>query len=525
MIRWHWLVGLVVSLAWGTPAAVRAEAERFALVIGNNLGAGNEQRLRYAESDAERVYAALRDVGGVSPVNMTLLRGEDADTARGALIMLNDRLRDVSSRTKQTTLIVYYSGHADAQAMHLGDTRLAFDELARLVRGSSAALRLLVVDACRSGTLTHVKGGRPVPAFALPAEDPHGEGFALLTASTAAEDAQESDELGASFFTHAFVSGLRGAADEDGDRRVMLDEAYRHAYAATLRASSQSVYGTQHPTFQYEVRGREAVVLARLDGLRADQARVELPLGTAFLLLRGSADGQVIAEVPERSPARLVVLPSGRYFVRGRGRDHLLEGTFFVAAGSTFHVQTDGLTRVEYAQLVRKGGAGDQLAHGPFVLASVRSAIRGAERPCLGGGFGYALHFRHHLSVLPRAELCESGYQNDALVASTREYGLGVATMLTADVARMFVSLGFAVSLQLSQQRFETPGVAPSRLSLAPYFALVGMVGVDLGRGFQLAGDARLESYLLHVDTGNDHQRGWDSDFAVRGSLSIGKLF
>jgi hypothetical protein len=524
-MRWQWPIAFIVALVSCTPAAVRAEAERFALIVGNNVGAGNEQRLRYAESDAERVYAALRDVGGVSPVNMTLLRGEDADTARGALIMLNDRLRDVSSRAKQTTLIVYYSGHADAEAMHLGNTRLAFDELARLVRGSSAALRLLVVDACRSGTLTRVKGGRLVPAFALPAEDAYGEGFALLTASTATEDAQESDQLGASFFTHAFVSGLRGAADEDGDGRVMLDEAYRHAYAATLRASSQSAHGTQHPTFQYEVRGREAVVLAKLDGLRADQARVHLPMGTAFLLLKGSSDGQVIAEVPERSPARLLILPSGRYFVRGRGRDHLLEGTFVATAGSTFRVQTEELTRVEYAQLVRKGGGGSHLAHGPFVLASIRSAIRGAERPCFGGGFGYALHFRRHLSVLPRAELCESGYENDALVASTREYGVGIATLLTADIARLFVSFGLAVSLQLSQQRFETRGVAPSRLSLAPYFALVAMLGVDLGRGFQLAGDARLESYVLRVDTPADRQGSWASDFALRGSLSIGKLF
>lgn len=524
MSRWLWRLGFIVPLALCTPVMAHAEAERFALVVGNNVGTSNEQQLRYAESDAERVYAVLRDVGGVSPVNMTLLRGEDADTARSALIMLNDRLREVSSRVKQTTLIVYYSGHADAQAMHLGDTRLAFDELARLVRGSSAALRLLVVDACRSGTLTRVKGGRPVPAFPLPEEDMHGEGFALLTASTAAEDAQESDELGASFFTHAFVSGLRGAADEDRDGRIMLDEAYRHAYAATLRASSQSAHGAQHPTFQYEVRGREAVVLARLDGLRSDQARVQLPMGTAFLLLKGSSDGQVVAEVPERSPARLVILPSGLYFVRGRGRDHLLEGTFAVKAGVTFRVQSEELRRVEYAQLVRKGGPGPRLAHGPFLLASVRSAIRGAELPCLGGGLGYALHFRHHLSVLPRAELCESGYENDALRASTREYGLGIATLLTADMAPLFVSFGLALSVQLSHQRFETRGLAPSRLSVAPYFGLVGALGIELGNGFQLAGDARLESYVLRVDAAN-HRSGWASDFAVRGSMIVGKLF
>ena len=61
-----------------------------------------------------------------------------------------------------------------------------------------------------------------------------------LAATAASEDAQESDELRGSFFTHYLVSGLLGAADEDGDGAVTLAEAYDHAYAATLRATSRT---------------------------------------------------------------------------------------------------------------------------------------------------------------------------------------------------------------------------------------------------------------------------------------------
>ena len=57
---------------------------------------------------------------------------------------------------------------------------------------------------------------------------------------SAGEDAQESDDIKGSFFTHHLVSALRGAADEDMDGRVVLEEAYRYTYNETLRASNRT---------------------------------------------------------------------------------------------------------------------------------------------------------------------------------------------------------------------------------------------------------------------------------------------
>jgi uncharacterized caspase-like protein len=106
-------------------------------------------------------------------------------------------------------------------------------------------MRILIVDACRSGSLTRVKGGTPAPPFDVHVRGSDGsEGAAFLTSSAANEDAQESDALQGSFFTHYLVSGLLGAADSDGDRRVSLSEAYAYAYEGTLRASSRSLAGT-----------------------------------------------------------------------------------------------------------------------------------------------------------------------------------------------------------------------------------------------------------------------------------------
>jgi len=74
----------------------------------------------------------------------------------------------------------------------------------------------------------------------------------ILTASSPDEVAQKSDQLQGSFFTHSLVTALLGAGDSDGDAAIALDEAYRYAYEATLRATSQTLLGTQHPSFRYD---------------------------------------------------------------------------------------------------------------------------------------------------------------------------------------------------------------------------------------------------------------------------------
>jgi len=63
-----------------------------------------------------------------------------------------------------------------------------------------------------------MKGGSRMPPFLRDSSN-QVQGFAFLSSSSADEDAQESDRIGASFFTYYFVAGLRGAADRNHDAR------------------------------------------------------------------------------------------------------------------------------------------------------------------------------------------------------------------------------------------------------------------------------------------------------------------
>ena len=55
-----------------------------------------------------------------------------------------------------------------------------------------------------------------------------------MTSSSENEAAQESERLRGSFFTHALLTGVRGAADASGDGKVTLGEAYQFAFNETL---------------------------------------------------------------------------------------------------------------------------------------------------------------------------------------------------------------------------------------------------------------------------------------------------
>ncbi len=144
--------------------------------------------LRYAESDARTFAEALQQLGGVSADRVRLILDSDAATAQRTLDALSATIRREEGPTAP---VVYYSGHADATALHMRGSHLPFAALRRLVQGSPASLRLLVVDACRSGGVSRVKGAAAVEEFAVNAPGEQvPEGFAVLTSSAAGERSQ-----------------------------------------------------------------------------------------------------------------------------------------------------------------------------------------------------------------------------------------------------------------------------------------------------------------------------------------------
>jgi hypothetical protein len=473
------LVLAATAALWAAATPARASG-RVAVIIGNNRGDADETQLRYAEEDAGKVQRVLRDLGNFRPEDTLLLRGESTETVRRALIRVNDRLR--TEGAQDGVLVVYYSGHADAGALHLGGSRFAIEEVEALVRGSPARTRILVVDACRSGSLTRVKGAVAAPPFDIHVRrtETGGEGAVFLTSSAANEDAQESDALKGSFFTHFLVSGLIGAADGDSDGRVTLSEAYAYAYEGTLRASSRTLVGPQHPTFAYELRGREQIVLTDLAARPGrPTGRLTFPAGRRFLVMQDGPDGSVVAETGGQR-SRLSV-PPGRYFVRGRGGTDLVEGEVLARADAETVVDEARLDRVAYARLVRKGG--DPLEHVRGVQAgyALRTGLFRGDDPCHGVFVAYEL-VRRGFSLLGRLSACRGGFQTDMLASTTDEVNLQLEGAHVWDLRFVSLQLGLALGPSLVLQSFDTRRTAPDRRALA------GTLTASAGAELPLAG-------------------------------------
>ena len=510
---------LVAIGVLGALAAPAHAVTRYALVIGNDTGDRDEPELRYAEHDADRFAATLVDLGGFAPGDVVVLRGADAEAARAALIALNDRIRTAGA--PDSMLVVYYSGHADAEALHLGTSNLSLAQLEQLVRGSPAAFRMLVVDACRSGALTRVKGGKPAAPFPILLGDTlAADGVVFWTASAASEEAQESDAIKGSFFSHFLVSGLAGPADVDGDGAVTTAEAYEYARAATLRASSRTLAGPQHPTFRDELAGRDAIVLTRPGTIGPARAQLRVPDGRDVLVLAGSADGPVIAEVGVHDSARKLNLRAGRYFVRERGETHLLEGTVALAAGDDHLIDERELARVDYVRVAEKGGASELPRHDAIEAGMlVRTSLVDGGDPCFGAIAGYALDLPW-VTVTPRVSACREHARNAFVETATDDLAADARVAHAWHLARVSLTAQVEAGGALLHQRFMTSGVAPARTVGAASFGGGGSIGLALGHGASASLGGEVDTFVMKRDDGMTSP--WEPTLSVSAMFALG---
>ena len=381
MTRHAILCGLLLLLA---ARAAHADPVWLALAIGQEQGGAGDERLRYAERDARRVYDAFTTIGDVNSSRAYLVVNASADAVRQALKEIQGRTRELVAAGREPILVVYYSGHADGQALRLGHTRLPHWELRALLAATPARLRLLVIDACSSGALIRAKGAAVEQPFALPSTI---EGQVILTATGSAEPAQEWDALGGGLFTHHLVSALRGAADRDVDGDVTLFEAYSYAYERTLSQSTRARVGPQHPAHEIDVRGSGDLVLTH-PGRRGSTLVLAPGLSGRYVI--STADGgELMAEAEKRAgkPMRLA-LPPGRYVVRKPDGRFVRTGVVTLRPLLTTAVDDEALERVPAFEVSGRGvdAPREHTLEATFSLASATlSGADGGTR--VGAGF------------------------------------------------------------------------------------------------------------------------------------------
>jgi WD40 repeat protein len=222
----------------------RAKGEKFAFLVGVRQYLATELKsLQYAEQDVRDLSKVLL-ASGYKPDNVVLMtQSQAAENLRyapeGAKIRqeLDGILEDL---TEEDSVIVALAGHgvqfrgedrsyfcpADAKLANR-ETLIALDEIYEKLNKCGAGFKLLMVDACRNDPLANASRSREeveLESVTRPQIRKPPGGVAAFFSCSEGEKAFEHDELKHGVFFNFIIEGLRGRADEDGDKVVDFDE-------------------------------------------------------------------------------------------------------------------------------------------------------------------------------------------------------------------------------------------------------------------------------------------------------------
>lgn len=350
------IVCTLLVLVASASAAPTQPLRRFALVIGSNGGAGESAQLRYAGHDAATFASVLQQLGGVTKPDLAMLTEPDKAAIDSAFDALGKRVRDERKPGQRVELVVYYSGHADETGLLIGGGHYDYAKLRERIKDVPADVRIAILDSCASGSFTRMKGGTKMPPFLRDSSN-RVEGFAYLSSSSADEDAQESDKLGASFFTYFFVAALRGAADRNHDGRITLSEAYQFSYEMTLGRTQNTLHGPQHPAYDMHLSGTGDVVLT---DLRSTESSLVLPAAVHGHLVILDGNNRVTVELTKEAGDPLVLaLPNDTYSVHVSTRSGELVAKIVLDHDGRIELQPEALHRASPEETVARGVLAD----------------------------------------------------------------------------------------------------------------------------------------------------------------------
>ncbi len=414
---------VLLLLASNADAATESgRINRYVVAVSANNGGAGRPMLRYAESDARSFAKVLKEMGGVLPQNVILVKEPSVVALQKEFANLDEKILQDKASNGRDEVLVYYSGHADEKGLRLGEETYAWKDLRNRIDALSADVKIAVIDACGSGAITRVKGGKAVPAFMVD-QSSDMKGYAFITSSTQDESSQESDKLKGSFFTHSLVSGLRGAGDLSSDGRVTLSEAYQFAFNETLQKTETTLGGAQHPSRDMNLAGTGDVVMT---DLRATSAGLDLDESVGGRLYIRDADGELVAELNKKQGhAMSLGLPAGNYTVNLQQKTDYMGATVALVNGKREKISMGNFKSVMAEQTVFRGEIGGN-----------RSCPGGDTIACSLDSLDHNGKFRTTFNFVDTDSDPRKGLQLGLFVARTKDYMLGTQVSLFANIAQ-----------------------------------------------------------------------------------------
>jgi hypothetical protein len=246
--------------AAGTPPSAAGPVRIWAVVVGVATYP-HMPSLRFTDDDAYLFYAFLKSPeGGALPDNQVKVLVDDNATRDNIL----GNMRSTFSQADENDVVLFYfSGHGIEGAFVPEDFdgvnfRLYHEDIRQILESSKAKYKLVLGDACHSGTLFGMAHDENYMASRSLTQDMVGRyydafetvdgGTALLMSSKGAEVSLEDSGLRSGVFSYYLIRGLKGEADSDGDKIVTIDELYKYVFNKVSRytAGAQTPIITGH---------------------------------------------------------------------------------------------------------------------------------------------------------------------------------------------------------------------------------------------------------------------------------------
>ena len=286
---------------WGLVLALSA-------AIGGRLGAAAPAPAQAAEKRVGSRWALLAGVDNYAEAQKLQFCGADMRSLRKQLVasgfpepqvfLLDDQAQETKYRPLKANIerqlelvlglveqddliLVAFSGHGvhrDGKSyLCPSETRLAdpatmisLDAVYERLQKCRAALKLLLVDACRNDPRVagerNLGAAEDVQQFARSLERPP-EGILLLTSCAPGQVSMEEKEFGHGVFMHYVLEGLQGRADDDRNGRVSLMELYKFANRQTKLYVARKFNGYQTPALKGDIHDDFDVTTASLSAM------------------------------------------------------------------------------------------------------------------------------------------------------------------------------------------------------------------------------------------------------------------
>ena len=336
-------------------AAESAGVERYGLYIGSNDGGKNQERLLYAGTDAIAFQKIMTEIGGISKSNGILLLDPAKEDVDNAFEVISELMKRKQKDAKRSEFVFYYSGHSDENALLLGKTKYDYSSLKAAITNVPSDVHVVILDSCYSGNFIRTKGGQKQKPFLMD-DSSVVKGHAYLSSSSSQESSQESDEIGSSFFTNAMITGLRGAADTSGDKKVTLNELYSYAFNETL-SKTENTADPQHPNYNITLVGSGDLVLSDVS---ASDCVLTLARDLTGRVIVRDKNSKLVAEVNKTTNLPIyLALEEGQYGVTVIGESATLQGSFALSPRKSYAISPSNLTPVARLATRSRGGETD----------------------------------------------------------------------------------------------------------------------------------------------------------------------